>query len=131
MTRHDLTDEATYDRTRLDRRGFLRLAALTTASAPLWTHTEAAADPGPIVKPLPADKFIVHGTNAEMRWEAMAGVGNLVPIDRFFVRNHTRTPELSADTWRLQLYGTGLRGSPTADSPVELTYQDLLKLPAE
>lgn len=106
-----------------NRRTFIRLAAATTAAAPLWTRT-ATADPGPIVKPLPEDKFIIHGTNAETRWEALAGVGNLVPIDRFFVRNHTRTPLLSTDTWRLQLFGTGLRGS------VELSYQDLLALPA-
>jgi DMSO/TMAO reductase YedYZ molybdopterin-dependent catalytic subunit len=109
---------------RLDRRTLLRLAALTTASTPLWTSPAAAAAPGPIVKPLPEDKFIIHGTNAETRWEALAGTGDLVPIDRFFVRNHTRTPRLSADTWRLELFGTGLRG------PVELSYQDLLALPA-
>ena len=125
MGQHDHTDEATYDRMRLDRRAFLRLGALTAAAIPLWTPT-AAADPGPIVKPLPADTFIVHGTNAETRWEALAGTGNLVPIDRFFVRNHTRTPLLSAETWRLRLFGTGLRGGP-----VEFTYQDLLNLPAE
>jgi DMSO/TMAO reductase YedYZ molybdopterin-dependent catalytic subunit len=126
MVRHEAPD----DPASLDRRAFLRVAALTTAAVPLWTPS-AAADPGPIVKPLPADKFIVYGTNAEMRWDAMAGVGNLVPVDRFFVRNHTRTPELSADTWRLRLFGTGLRHCPTADNPVEFTYQDLLDLPAE
>lgn len=109
----------------MDRRTLLRLTALSAATVPLWTST-AAADPGPIVKPLPTDTFIIHGTNAETRWEALAGTGNLVPIDRFFVRNHTRTPLLSADTWRLQLFGTGLRGT----APVELTYQDLLDLPA-
>lgn len=103
----------------LTRRTFMSLAA----TAPLWTRA-AAAGPGPIVKPLPEDTFIIHGTNAETRWEALAGVGNLVPIDRFFVRNHTRTPLLSADTWRLQLFGTGLRGN------VELSYQDLLALPS-
>lgn len=129
MSERDLTNEAVYDQARLDRRAFLRLAALTT-SIPLWTSTPASADTGPIVKPLPADTFIVHGTNAETRWEALAGTGNLVPIDRFFVRNHTRTPLLSADTWRLQLFGTGLHGAPTADNPVELGYQDLLDLPA-
>lgn len=109
----------------MDRRTLLRLTALSAAAAPLWTST-AAADPGPIVKPLPTDTFIIHGTNAETRWEALAGTGNLVPIDRFFVRNHTRTPLLSADSWRLQLFGTGLRGA----APVEFTYQDLLALPA-
>jgi DMSO/TMAO reductase YedYZ molybdopterin-dependent catalytic subunit len=128
--RDDVTDESTYDRVRLGRRTFLRLATLATASVPLWTTTPAAAE-GPIVKPLPADTFILHGTNAETRWEALAGVGNLVPIDRFFVRNHTLTPALSAQTWRLKLFGTGLRGAPTATAPVELTYQDLLDLPAD
>jgi DMSO/TMAO reductase YedYZ molybdopterin-dependent catalytic subunit len=127
----DLTDEATYDRARLDRRAFLRVATMTAASIPLWTPTGTAAAAGPIVKPLPADRFIVHGTNAETRWEALAGVGDLVPVDRFFVRNHTQTPLLSADTWRLQLFGSGLRGAPTAEDPVEFTYQDLLDLPAQ
>ena len=94
----------------LTRRTFMRL----TAAAPLWTNT---ADPGPIVKPLPEDTFIVHGTNAEMRWEALAGVGNVVPVDRFFVRNHTRTPLRHADTWRLQLFGTGLRRAGRAQLP--------------
>jgi hypothetical protein len=120
MDQHDLTDEATYDRVRLDRRTLLRLAGLAAASVSLWTSTAAAAT-SPIVKPLPADKFIVYGSNAEMRWESMAGQGDLVPIDRFFVRDHTHTPLISADTWRLRLYGTGLRGVPTADNAVEFT----------
>jgi hypothetical protein len=47
-------------------------------------HAEASSL---IVKPLPADKFIVYGTNAEMRWKAMSGQVDRVPIDRFFVRN--------------------------------------------
>jgi DMSO/TMAO reductase YedYZ molybdopterin-dependent catalytic subunit len=127
----DLTDEATYDRVRLGRRAFLSLTALTAASVPLWTPNMALADTGPIVKPLPGDTFIVHGTNAETRWEALADVGNLVPADRFFVRNHTGTPRLSSDTWRLQLFGTGLRGAPTAGNPVEIGYRDLLALPSE
>lgn len=129
MDQRDLSDEAAYDRARPNRRTFLRLAALTT-TVPLWTRTAVAEGAGPIVKPLPADKFVVHGTNAETRWEALAGVGNLVPVDRFFVRNHTQTPLLSADAWRLRLFGTGLRGAPTAESPVEFSYQDLLDLPA-
>jgi DMSO/TMAO reductase YedYZ molybdopterin-dependent catalytic subunit len=86
---------------------------------------------GPIVKPLPPELFNVFGSNAEMRWEAMRGQGYLVPIDRFFVRDHTSTPLLDADTWRLKLFGSGLRGAPTIDSPVEFTYQELRGLPAE
>lgn len=89
----------------------------------------AAAD-GPIVKPLPPEWFDVYGSNAEMRWDAMAGQGYLVPIDRFFVRDHTSTPLLDAGSWRLRVFGTGLRGAPTAESPVEFGYQQLRRLPA-
>jgi DMSO/TMAO reductase YedYZ molybdopterin-dependent catalytic subunit len=85
----------------------------------------------PIVKPLPPELFTVYGSNAEMRWEAMAGQGYLVPVDRFFVRDHTNTPLLDAGTWRLRLFGTGLRGCPTARAPVEFSYAGLLRMRAE
>ena len=54
---------------------------------------------------------MVHllGTNAEMRWEAMRGEGYLTPAAKFFVRNHTATPLIDARTWRLQVFGSGLR----------------------
>ncbi|GAA2100447.1 sulfite oxidase [Actinomadura alba] len=90
-----------------------------------------AAAEGPIVKPLPPELFVVHGTNAETRWEAMSGQGHLTPADRFFVRNHTTTPLIDALTWRLRLWGSGLRGAPAEDRPVEFSYEDLLALPAE
>jgi len=146
----DLLDEATYDRVRtrdwlagtdtqargvgLSRRHLLRLAgALGLAAAlPAVNGVSAAADTtGPIVKPLPPDLFNVFGSNAEMRWEAMRGQGYLVPIDRFFVRDHTRTVLVDAASWRLKVFGTGLRGAPTIDNAVEFSYQDLLDLPAE
>ncbi len=142
MTGSGLTDEATYDRTRitqwrageaLSRRGMLRLAAggslALTAFGTLPAATASAA--APIVKPLPPELFEVYGTNAETRWEAMSGQGYLTPIDRFFVRNHTSTPSIDVGTWRLELFGTGLRGAPTADRPVEFTHRDLLRLPSE
>jgi DMSO/TMAO reductase YedYZ molybdopterin-dependent catalytic subunit len=65
-----------------------------------------------------------------MHWEAMRDQGCLVPIDRFFVRNHTSTPLIDAATWRLKLFGGGLRGRPTADAPIELSYEQLRRLPA-
>ncbi|MCO6006258.1 molybdopterin-dependent oxidoreductase [Actinoallomurus purpureus] len=99
-------------------------AVAATASAP------ARAADGPIVKPLPPELFVVYGTNAEMRWEAMRGQGYRTPTDRFFVRNHTRTPLIDARTWRLRLFGRGLHGSPTLDRPVEFSYEDLLGMPA-
>jgi DMSO/TMAO reductase YedYZ molybdopterin-dependent catalytic subunit len=61
-----------------------------------------------------------------MRWSAMRDQGYLVPVDRFFVRNHTSTPLLDADTWRLTVTGAGLRGGP-----VELSLRDLRRLPSE
>ncbi|MEV4316848.1 sulfite oxidase [Actinocrispum sp. NPDC049592] len=81
---------------------------------------------GPIVKPLPPEIFDVLGTNAETRWEALRGQGYHVPNDRFFVRNHTSTPTIDVDTWRLTVFGSGLRGGP-----VEFGYRDLRSLPSE
>ncbi|SCG66958.1 molybdopterin-dependent oxidoreductase [Micromonospora inositola] len=91
----------------------------------------AGPAPAPIAKPLPPHLFRRLDSNAEMRWEAMAGRGHVVPNDRFFVRNHTVTPPLDADTWRLSLFGTGLRGAPTRPDPVEFDLSDLRGLPAE
>ncbi|GAB3931981.1 sulfite oxidase [Micromonospora vulcania] len=83
-----------------------------------------------IVKPLVPSLLTARDGNAEMRWEAMAGQGYVVPTDRFFVRNHTHTPLVDVDTWRLRLFGTGLRGTPTRDDPVEFDYADLRAMPA-
>ncbi len=154
----DLRDEGRYDRLRLrqwltgeargdgiSRRDLMRLsAALGLASAPILVATPAAAAAnapagtapagaaaGPIVKPLAPELLTLLGTNAEMRWSAMRDQGHLVPIDRFFVRNHTRTPILDAQAWRLELFGAGLRGAPAADDPIEITYRQLRRLPSE
>ena len=158
MERDEMLDEAAYDRLRLrqwlagqargdavSRRDLLRLSAgLGLAAVPMMglAQTAAAAPPagagatadaaqaGPIVKPLPPELFTVFGTNAEMRWESMRDQGHLVPVDRFFVRNHTSTPTLDAGTWRLKLHGSGLRGSTTADAPVEFSLAQLRRLPS-
>jgi DMSO/TMAO reductase YedYZ molybdopterin-dependent catalytic subunit len=148
----DLTDEATYDSLRvsqwltgqadgrgLSRRHLLRAVAatgvagvgarvLTGAGGVAYADTPPA---GPIVKPLPPELFYVYGSNAEMRWEAMADQGYLTPNDRFFVRDHTLTPTIDVDSWRLQLFGTGLRGEPTSENPVEFSYRELRRLPCE
>jgi DMSO/TMAO reductase YedYZ molybdopterin-dependent catalytic subunit len=79
-----------------------------------------------IVKPLPPEWFVIQGTNAEMRWDAMRGQGFTVPNERFFVRNHTSTPLIDVDSWRLRLFGSGLRAA--ARGPVELSYEDLLSM---
>ena len=89
------------------------------------------APDGPIVRPLPADEFDVHERNAEMRWEIMRGKGYVVPNTNFFVRNHTATPLIDAETWSLSVFGTGLRGAVPAGTAVRFSYQDLLDLPAQ
>ena len=73
------------------RRDLLKLAAAGSLPliAPRIAWGQAAS---PIVKPLPPEWFVVHGTNAEMRWEAARRLGHLIPSERFFVRDHTRTP---------------------------------------
>ncbi|MDS0136164.1 MULTISPECIES: sulfite oxidase [unclassified Amycolatopsis] len=131
------TEETAYDRGRLaqwragearlpglSRRDLLRLTAAGGLALAV-PGTAAAAAGGPIVKPLPPELFDVHGSNAETRWEAMSGQGYLTPVDRFFVRDHTSTPVLDADTWRLRLFGSGLR------KPAELSYRELRALPSE
>src|SRR5437868_5347234 len=133
----DLTNETTYEHIRsLSRRGMLRLSAGAGLGTALGTaSTGFAAAPASaaagIVKPLPPELFIPHGTNAEMRWEAMSGQGYFTPADRFFVRNHVATPLIDAHTWRLKLWGTGLRGAPTEDRPIEFSYSDLLGFRSE
>jgi DMSO/TMAO reductase YedYZ molybdopterin-dependent catalytic subunit len=132
----DMLDEATYDRCRMQqwlagvsRRDLLKLTAAMGAGLIGVTaagSAAAAAPPGPIVKPLPPEWFTVLGTNAEMRWSAMADQGCLVPVDRFFVRNHTSTPIIDAADWQLRIFGAGLR-----HGPLSLTYEQLRRLPSE
>ena len=113
--------------TGMTRRRLLGLAAAgLPVLAGIGRPTRALAATGPIVKPLPPEWFIPQGTNAEMRFEAMKGLGQVTPNERFFVRNHTSTPTIDLATWRLRVFGSGLRG----DAPVELSYDDLLDLPA-
>jgi DMSO/TMAO reductase YedYZ molybdopterin-dependent catalytic subunit len=116
--------------THAERRGLSRreLLALAAAAAPIlagarWPARAEAATP--IVKPLPPEWFIDHGTNAETRFEALRDVGYRVPNARFFVRNHTATPRIDPATWRLEVFGSGLRGEPTT-----FGLDDLLRLPS-
>ncbi|WP_369250149.1 sulfite oxidase [Streptomyces sp. R41] len=113
------------------RRDMLRLlaaagltAAVPTAlAAPAAAATTAAAG---IVKPVPEDWFTIRGTNAETKFPSLAGTGYHTPIDHFFVRNHTSTPVLDAETWKLTVWGDGL----AREEPVEFTLDDLKRFPA-
>lgn len=146
----DLSDESQYDRARLrqwargrarsagvDRRDLLRLFAAGTAAGALGLGAvgtaeaaEAAVAAGTavlpsIVKPLPPELFTIRGTNAETKFAALRGTGQVTPVDRFFVRNHTATPLLDQDGWRLKVWGDALSGGP-----VEFSYDRLRALPA-
>jgi DMSO/TMAO reductase YedYZ molybdopterin-dependent catalytic subunit len=97
--------------------------------------TGKTAGRGPILKPLPPEWFYVYesptiGANAEMRWEVMKDKGYLVPTEHFYIRDHTRTPVIDARTWRLKVFGSGLRGSPAIGDAVTFSYDDLLSMPS-
>ena len=129
-------DEVAYDRLRLgqwlagrahgfSRRDLLKLTAAAGVAGALAEASPASAADGPIVKPLPPELFKPFGTNAETLWSSLAGVGYHVPIDRFFVRNHTSTPVVDKAAWRLEVFGAGLRGGP-----VSFSLRDLERLPS-
>ncbi|MFD5704075.1 sulfite oxidase [Streptomyces lasiicapitis] len=142
MTPMEPLTEAAYDRRRLRqwlagearadgvaRRDVLRLAAAAGLAAAVPTalaapRASAATAPG-IVKPLPAELFTVRGTNAETKFESLAGTGQLTPASHFFVRNHTTTPRLDAAAWKLTVWGDGLTGGAR-----EFTLADLKRLPS-
>ena len=108
---------------KVSRRDLLKLAA--AASLPLVAPRVAWGQAAPpILKPLPPEWFVLHGTNAELRWETVRRLGHLIPNERFFVRNHTRTPVIDPHTWRLRVHGSGVR------RPLSLSYRDLERLPS-
>jgi DMSO/TMAO reductase YedYZ molybdopterin-dependent catalytic subunit len=121
---------------RPSRRDVLRLGALSVPVLAIRDRLPSAPPapappppPGPIVKPLPPEWFTVLGTNAEMRWDNAGDLGYLVPNERFFVRNHTSTPIIDPSTWRLRVFGSGLRGRPDTDHAVTFDLHDLRRLP--
>jgi DMSO/TMAO reductase YedYZ molybdopterin-dependent catalytic subunit len=113
---------------RLSRRGLLQLAAagvpaLAGLSRVPWAWGQT---PSPIVKPLPPESFTLLGTNAEMRWDAAAGLAYAIPNERFFVRNHTSTPLIDPATYRLNVFGSGLR----RPEGVSFSLRDLERMPS-
>lgn len=115
------------------RRDMLRLLAAAGAAVTLPVslgapRAQAAAPDAAagIVKPLPADRFTIRGTNAETKFEALAETGFHTPASHFFVRNHTATPRVDAKTWSLKIWGDGLESGAAR----ELTLADLERLPS-
>lgn len=115
----------------LTRRSLFTSAAAggaLVAGAGLGAAPARAAYPA-ILKPTPADRFVDYGTNAEMRWDSVAARRYLTPQNRLFVRNHTSTPQIARSSWRLQVFGDGLRTPRPATDPLTLTWRDLRRLP--
>ena len=54
----------------------------------------------------------------------MYGRGYLTPASLFFVRNHDSSPAIDLATWRLKVEGPGV------ERALELTYDELLRLPS-
>ena len=75
-----------------------------------------------IVKSLPREWFVDQGRSAEMRWEAMRGQGQRGP-GTSASSSATTPPRRSwtRATYRLELFGRGLRGGPVSFSYDELT----------
>ncbi|MGH3814773.1 MAG: molybdopterin-dependent oxidoreductase [Pseudonocardiaceae bacterium] len=124
----------------LSRRRFVELIGVAGAGALLGAcgdsgskgaapapgpQSTSGANPGGWVKPVTEDTFILRSTNAEMRWEQMRNHGYTTPNELFFIRNHTTTPRIDRAAWRLRVAGTGVA------APLELSYDDLLTVPAE
>ena len=113
----------------LSRRRFLQLTAASVPAlaglgrlgSPAWAQT-----PPGIVKPLPPEWFTILGANAEMRWDTAAGLPYWTPNERFFVRNHTATPLIDPATYRLEVFGSGLRRA----EGISLSLRDLKRLPS-
>jgi DMSO/TMAO reductase YedYZ molybdopterin-dependent catalytic subunit len=116
----------------LSRRQLLKLGAagsLMLAGGGLLRTTTASAFPVPqgIVKKLPEEWFERLGTNAEMKWQAMADEGYLTPVEKFFVRNHTATEAIDPLRYRLNIFGSGLK-DPNGRS---FSLRELRNMPSE
>ena len=115
---------------RLNRRDALALVAGGLAAASCTGDSDApdggadgglaAAPPASWVKD-PAG-FVQHGTNLESALDGLDGF--ITPVERFFVRNHSPTPRIDPDAFRLTVGGAG------AERAVELALDDLHALPS-
>lgn len=115
---------------RPSRRALLGGAAALGAAGLLRPEAwPAVAAEGPILKPLPPEWFTVHGTNAEMRWDSVDPGRYLTTQRRLFVRDHTRTPTIDPQTYRLAVFGDGLAPARPGSEAVRLSLADLKRLP--
>ncbi|HKA07208.1 MAG TPA: sulfite oxidase [Gemmataceae bacterium] len=98
----------------LTRRSFVRTALATPFVLAGARAQEKSAFPGLIVR-------AHEPRNLEFPVSEVRDA--IVPTEHFFVRNHFAIPEIDFKTWRLKVEGA-------VDKPLELTYEDLAKLPS-
>ena len=96
----------------------------TTTTAPPTTTTPPPARL--VDEPTPAQFFDpIGGANYEMHMDLMASRTYAMPNSFFFTRSHTSsTVFIDPATWKLSIQGDGVA------SPFDLTYDELLKMPA-
>jgi DMSO/TMAO reductase YedYZ molybdopterin-dependent catalytic subunit len=118
------------------RRTVLSGAVLTAAAAAAGPLAGQAlgvqrlrAATAPIRKPLPTTQFVVYGTNAEMRWESVERRRLLTAGSALFVRNHTTTPTIRRDDYRLRVHGDGLTSKPGGGRTRVFSLAELKELP--
>ncbi len=114
----------------LSRREFSALVATGGAAALVQScggdvsqSGSAEGEDRPVAWVKDPQPFIQHATNLETRLELLEGL--ITPNELFFVRNHSATPRVNPDTYRLTIGGDGVGRS------VELSYADLRGLPSE
>ncbi len=119
------------DRCGMSRRRFLALMLAGGAAAvlaacqeevPAWPRSSDGSQPrlAPLVYK-DTEPFFDHGrAGLEARLEMIEGL--LTPTEFFFVRNNSRSVDVSLDDWSLKIEGA-------VEQPHELRFDDLLKFP--
>lgn len=109
-------------------------AAATTgtpaAAATAGTSAAAAAQPAAPATPPTAEAYPgqffnpIGGANFETKLDKVIDRGYQTPNSFFYLRNHETTGFVDIKNWRLVLKGDGI------DNPLELTYDEILAMPA-
>jgi sulfane dehydrogenase subunit SoxC len=98
----------------------------TPTATPTANPNPSPAPAGrPIYEPIPDPFFtVIGGGNVETRLENMATRTYQTPDSFFFVRDHSTYTFIDVATWKLSIEGDGV------ESPLTLSYNDLLKMPS-
>jgi DMSO/TMAO reductase YedYZ molybdopterin-dependent catalytic subunit len=73
-----------------------------------------------VVKPTPPDLFEDAGSGLDYGTRPDRMLGDITPVEQFFIRSHAPTPLITASAWELRIEGDGVR------KQITYTYDDLL-----